>query len=236
MSLFASLLQFIRDPQNDFLGHTGDTLRMSLLSIVLAILLGAPIGVLVARRPVAAFVAASIAGVARAVPVLAFIVFLYAVVPFFHVGLTIPVIVLTLLGIPPILLNTISGLRGIDPAVVDAGRGMGMTPWQILTRIQLPLVLPVLAAGIRTAAVQIVATSPLSSIIGAGGYGEYITAGLSNLADPTELLAGGLAIALLALLTEVVLARLQRIVTPVGVRQAAPQEAVEEEGIEAQAA
>jgi osmoprotectant transport system permease protein len=99
-----------------------------------------------------------------------------------------------------------------------------MTQGQILARIQIPLMLPVLAAGVRTAAVQIVATSPLAAIIGAGGYGEYILAGISNLADPTELLVGATSVALLALATEFGLAALQRAVTPAGVRAEPPAE------------
>jgi osmoprotectant transport system permease protein len=122
------------------------------------------------------------------------------------------------LGVPPILLNTVEGLRGIDPAIVDAGRGMGMTPLQILSRIQIPLVLPVLAAGARTALVQIVATAPLAALIGAGGYGDYITLGLSNEINQSALVIGALAIAVLALLAELGMAALQRAVTPAGLR------------------
>ncbi|HKV86352.1 MAG TPA: ABC transporter permease subunit, partial [Ktedonobacterales bacterium] len=134
------------------------------------------------------------------------------------VGFTPTVVALTALGVPPILLNTVEGLRGIDPAIVDAGRGMGMTPTQILGRIQLPLVLPVLAAGTRTALVQIVATVPLGALIGADGYGSYITLGLGSEAHHSDLVIGALAIALLALLAEVGMAALQRAVTPAGLR------------------
>jgi osmoprotectant transport system permease protein len=124
---------------------------------------------------------------------------------------------LTLLGIPPILLNTIAGLQGIDPAALEAGRGMGMTPWQVLVRIQIPLVLPVVAAGVRTSAVQIVATAPLAAYIGGGGYGEYIFEGL-DLFQTVPLLVGAGCVALLALLVEGGLAVLQRAVTPAGLR------------------
>ena len=163
-----------------------------------------------------------LSGLGRAIPVLVLLVVM--VVAGVGIGFKPAAIALTLLGIPPILLNTIEGIRSIDPAVVDAARGMGMTKRQILGRIQIPLMLPVLAAGVRTAAVQIVATSPLAAIIGAGGYGEYILAGLSNLADPTELLVGATSVALLALATEFGLAALQRAVTPAGVRAEPPAE------------
>jgi osmoprotectant transport system permease protein len=215
------MLRFIQDPANQFALRTRQTLLISITPILLAMLIAIPVGILVARRPLGAFIAATLSGLGRAIPVL---VLLVIMVPIIGIGFTPAVIALTLLGIPPILLNTIEGIRSIDPAVVDAARGMGMTQRQILARIQIPLMLPVLAAGVRTAAVQIVATSPLAAIIGAGGYGEYILAGISNLADPTELLVGATSVALLALATEFGLAALQRAVTPAGVRAEPPAE------------
>jgi osmoprotectant transport system permease protein len=215
------MLRFIQDPANQFAYRTQQTLLICITPILLSMLIAIPIGILVARRPLGAFIAATLSGLGRAIPVL---VLLVIMVPIIGIGFEPAVIALTLLGIPPILLNTIEGIRSIDPAVVDAARGMGMTRRQILARIQIPLMLPVLAAGVRTAAVQIVATSPLAAIIGAGGYGEYILAGISNLADPTELLVGATSVALLALATEFGLAALQRAVTPAGVRAEPPAE------------
>jgi osmoprotectant transport system permease protein len=215
LTILANMLRFIQNPQNDFAGQTVVTLQLCIVPILLASAIAIPIGILVARRPPIAFLTAASSGVVRAIPVL---VFLVVMVPYLGIGFRPAATALTLLGIPPILLNTIEGLRGIDPAAVDAARGIGMTRRQILGRIQIPLVLPLLAAGIRTAAVQIVATSPLATIIGAGGYGDYINAGLGNLADSTELLVGAVSIALLAILTEVALAALQRALTPAGVR------------------
>jgi osmoprotectant transport system permease protein len=218
------MLRFIQDPANQFALRTQQTLLLSIVPIVCAMLIAIPLGILVARRPVAAFLATMLSGLGRAIPVLVLLVVM--VVAGVGIGFKPAAIALTLLGIPPILLNTIEGIRSIDPAVVDAARGMGMTQRQILGRIQIPLMLPVLAAGVRTAAVQIVATSPLAAIIGAGGYGEYILAGLSNLADHTELLVGATSVALLALATEFGLAALQRAVTPAGVRAEPPAEGV----------
>jgi osmoprotectant transport system permease protein len=220
------MLRFIQDPANQFALRTRQTLLICITPILFSMLIAIPIGILVARRPLGAFIASTLSGLGRAIPVL---VLLVIMVPIIGIGFTPAVIALTLLGIPPILLNTIEGIRSIDPAVVDAARGMGMTQRQILARIQIPLMLPVLAAGVRTAAVQIVATSPLAAIIGAGGYGEYILAGISNLADPTELLVGATSVALLALATEFGLAALQRAVTPAGVRADLPAESASQE-------
>jgi osmoprotectant transport system permease protein len=214
------MLRFVQDPENEFAATTRETLLICIVPIICSILIAVPLGILVARRPIPAFIASMLSGLGRAIPVLVLLVVM--VVIGVGIGFKPAVIALTLLGIPPILLNTIEGIRGIDPAVVDAGRGMGMTKPQILGRIQFPLMLPVLAAGVRTAAVQIVATSPLAAIIGAGGYGHYIVQGLSNLADPTELLVGATSVALLALGTEFALAAVQRAVTPAGVRAEPP--------------
>jgi osmoprotectant transport system permease protein len=212
------MLRYIQDPANEFALRTRQTLLLSITPILLALLIAIPIGIVVARRPLGAFIATTLSGLGRAIPVL---VLLVVMVPITGIGFTPAVIALTVLGIPPILLNTIEGIRNIDAAVVDAARGMGMTQWQILGRIQIPLMLPVLAAGVRTAAVQIVATTPLAAIIGAGGYGEYILAGIGTF-DPTALLVGATSVALLALVTEFGLAALQRAVTPAGVRVEPP--------------
>ncbi len=212
------LIAFIADPKNHFGAETVATLKLSIVPILIAIVISIPLGISLAQRPLAAFSATNISGLARAIPTLAL---LAAVVPYLGIGFKPAVFALTLLGIPPILLNTISGLRGIDPANVEAARGMGMTRWQILTRVQVPLMAPVLAAGVRTSAVQIVATVPLAgAIIGAGGYGDYIFAGV-NLLQTTPLLVGGIGTAILAFLTEIVLGQAQRALTPAGLRIAA---------------
>jgi osmoprotectant transport system permease protein len=205
---------FIRNPEHTFGGHLWVTILMSVYPILLSFVIALPLGILTARRPIAAFLSANLSGLARAIPSL---VFLAVMVPIVGVGFTPSVIALTLLGIPPILLNTIAGLRGIDPAAIDAARGMGMTRLQILQRVEMPLVLPVLAAGVRIAAIQIVATTPIAALIGAGGLGEYILAGV-NILDYVQATAGALGIVALALLAELLFALLQRALTPAGVR------------------
>lgn len=212
--IFNDLLQFIADPSNDYLGHTLDYVRICAVAIVLAIVISVPLGVAVSRNPVASFVAVNLSGLMRAIPVLAFLAAAY---PYLGFGFRPALVALAILGIPPILLNTYTGIRGIDPATIDAARGMGMTTWQIITRVQTPLVLPIIAAGVRTSAVQIVATATLAAIIGGGGYGEYIYLGLREF-DTPALLAGSLPVAVLALLVELLLSWLQRALTPVGLR------------------
>ena len=139
INLLGEMLRFIQDPANQFTYRTRQTLLICITPILLSMLIAIPIGILVARRPVGAFIASTLSGLGRAIPVL---VLLVIMVPIIGIGFEPAVIALTLLGIPPILLNTIEGIRSIDPAVVDAARGMGMTTRQILGRIQIPLMLP----------------------------------------------------------------------------------------------
>jgi len=212
--MLSGLLQFVATPANRYLEHSLSYIDLCAGSIVLAIAIGVALGVAVARRPVLAFAAVNLSGLMRAIPV---IVFLTLALPYLGIGFTPSLVALSVLGIPPILLNTYTGIRGIDPVIVDAARGIGMTQSQIVRRIQAPLVLPVIAAGVRTSAVQIVATATLAAIIGAGGYGEYILAGLYQV-DVVQILAGAVPVAALALMVELGLGWVQRSVTPAGLR------------------
>jgi osmoprotectant transport system permease protein len=216
--VFTTLVRFVTDPANAYWAHTLTYVTLCAASSALAIAIGVALGAAVAHRPVLAFLAANTSGIMRAVPVIAF---LAVAIPYLGLGFRPAAVALTLLGIPPVLLNTSTGIRGIDPAIIDAARGMGMTPWQVLSRVQTPLVLPVIAAGARTAAVQIVATATLAAIIGAGGYGEYILSGLYQV-DSTQILAGALPVAALAILMELGLSWVQYLVTPLGLRERPP--------------
>ena len=207
-------LNFILDPSNDFLGHTIDYLKVCGFSILVAIIIGVILGALVSRNAFLAFLAINASGLLRAIPIIAVLILF---VPFFGIGFEPAVIALIVIGIPPILLNTYTGIRGIDPATIEAAKGMGMTTVQIATRIQAPLVTPLVAAGIRTSAVQIIATATLAAFIGAGGYGDYIVDGF-NVFNTTELIVGAVSVAILAMLVEVFMSWLQRVLTPEGLK------------------
>jgi osmoprotectant transport system permease protein len=209
-----SLLEFISNPHNHFVRHTIDYLELCGLSIGLAMVIGVVVGILVSRNAVLGFIAVNLSGLLRAIPVLAFLI---AVLPYLGLGFLPALVALVILGIPPILLNTYTGIRGIDPATIDAARGIGMTRLQILTRVQMPLVLSIVAAGIRTSAVQIIATATLAAFIGAGGYGDYVIDGLYKL-NNIEILAGAIPVAVLAILVEVLMGWLEQVLTPAGLR------------------
>ncbi len=209
-----ALLQFYLNPRNNLIGQTATFFELCLIPIALAVVVGVVVGVLVYRNAPLSFVAVNVSNLIRAIPLLAV---LFIFVPIFKIGFLPAAVALTFLGIPPVLLNTYIGLRGVDPAAIEAARGMGMTGWQIMARVQAPLVLPVLAAGVRTAAVQVVATAPLGGLIGAGGYGDYIIDGVNSL-NTTEILAGSILVAALAMTVEVGMSWLERRLTPVGLR------------------
>lgn len=208
------VLQFITDPHNDFSGHTIQYLEICGISILLAMLFGITLAIVVSRSAVAAFLAVNLSGLMRAIPIIAFLI---AAIPILGTGNPPTIVALVVLGIPPILLNTYIGIRSVDPATIEAARGIGMTTWQIITRIQTPLVLPTIAAGIRTSAVQIVATATLAAYIGAGGYGVYIVNGIKTFKNQ-EILAGAIPVAILAMIIEVCMSWLQHILTPKGMR------------------
>ncbi len=208
------VLNFILNPKNIFWTQTLVYLQICGISIVGAVILGVVIGAAVSRSPILSFIAINLSGLIRAVPIIATLIVL---VPFFGLGLKPTLIALVLLGIPPVLLNTYTGIRGVDPAMIDAAKGMGMATWQIVTKIQAPLVTPLVAAGIRTTAVQIVATATLAAFIGAGGYGDYIVDGISVFNYP-ELIAGSIAVAVFAIIIELFMSWLQRRLTPAGLK------------------
>ena len=149
--------------------------------------------------------------VSRAIPTLALLTIFSATAIGFGDRATI--IALAVFSIPPLLTNTYVGIREVDPDVVEAARGMGLSGRSVLTRVELPLAVPLIAAGVRTAAVQVVATATLAALVGGGGLGVIINTGFGQ-QDTGQIVAGGILVAGLALITEVVLAGVQRIVTP----------------------
>jgi len=209
-----ALWQFISDPSNDFIGQTGAYLQLCGASILVAIVIGVVLGVAVSRSAILGFIAVNISGIMRAIPVIAFLIL---ALPILGLGFLPSFVALVILGIPPILLNTYTAIRGIDPAIIDAARGMGMTRWQIIGRIQIPLIQALVAAGVRTSAIQVIATATLAAIIGQGGYGAYIVDGLYRF-NNVEILAGAIPVTILAMCVEGFMGWLQQALTPAGLR------------------
>lgn len=181
------------------------------LSLGLACLIALPIAALLGHAGRGGPLAVNLSNASRAVPTFGLLI-LFAVTPI-GFGNRAAVVALTLFAIPPLLTNTYVGIRGVDRDVREAARGMGMTGRQLLRRVEIPLALPLIAAGLRTAAVQVIATATLAAYVGGGGLGRFIADGFGQ-ADPAMTTAGGVLVAALALVVELSLGALQRRVTP----------------------
>lgn len=208
MDALAATLDYVLSHRDPLAAALRTHLALSGLALGLAAGLATPLGVWSARSRRAAGVAIPAVGAVRVVPSLAVLVL---VLPYLGLGFAPALVALTVLALPPILVNTYAGFRGVDPAVVEAARGMGMSAARILTTIEAPLAAPVLLAGLRTAAVEVVASATLAAFIGGGGLGEFIVNGL-GMADSRVLLAGAIPVALLALLAEGGLGLAERLV------------------------
>ncbi len=178
--------------------------------LVIGLGLGLPLGFISARSHSASMVLINTFNGLRVIPSLAI---LFIALPYFGLSFTSAAIALTLLVIPPILISTDVAFRRIDAAIQEAAKGMGMTPLQILQQVELPLALPVIIAGIKTATVEAIASATLAAFIGAGGLGSFIVLGFS-LYDKAILLVGAIPVALLALVAEVSLNTLQQSLQP----------------------
>jgi osmoprotectant transport system permease protein len=138
---------------------------------------------------------------------------LFVTIPYFGLTFTSAALALTLLVMPPILISTDVAFRSIDSAILEAAKGMGMSPSQVLQQVEIPLALPVIIAGIKTATVEVIASATLAAFIGAGGLGSFMVLGFS-LYDNAILLVGAIPVAVLALVAEVSLSAIQRSLQP----------------------
>ena len=190
-------------------------LKLSFAAIAVACAVAIPLGLVLGHAGKGELLAISISNVGRAVPSLALIAFFVA---YIGVGFTNVMLALVLLAIPPILTNTYVGVRQVEREVIDAGKGMGLRPRQVVRRIELPLALPSIFGGIRTSAVNVVATATIAPLAGVLTLGDYILS--ANVYGPDGRLAGAMLVAALAIAVEFTFAWLQRVVQPRGLRAA----------------
>lgn len=196
--------------RSEFVGALVQHLVLVGIALGIGIVVCVPLGVLTARSRLAAVTLINGFNGLRVIPSLAI---LFVALPYFGLTVKSSLIALTVLALPPILINTDAAFRAIDPAVREAAFGMGMSPGQVLGRVEFPLALPLILAGIRTATVEVIASATLAAFIGAGGLGIYITRGFA-LYDNAILLVGAVPVALLALSAELGLGALQRATRP----------------------
>lgn len=187
-------------------------LYVSGVALAIACLLALPLAFLLGHLGKGGALAVNISNVGRAVPVFA-VLALFMVSPLRSAGYLPTIIALVLFAVPPLLTNAYVGMREVDRAVVEAARGMGMSGPQLFRRVELPLAYPLVMTGLRSAAVQVVATASIAAMVGQGGLGRIITAGF-NTYDTAQVVAGAVLVALLALLVEGALVLLGRLFSP----------------------
>lgn len=197
---------------------TWQHILLTITSAVLVIAIAIPLGILITRKPLR-FLAAPVtlvANLGQAIPVIGLLVLLavlFVKAGFFGFWLTVTTCVVY--GILPVLRNTITGIETLDPALAEAARGIGMTPWRVLTRVELPLAVPYILAGLRTTLVLVVGVATLGTFVSAGGLGDLISVGIT-LQRPILLFTGGVLAVLLALLIDWVGGLVERFLTPKG--------------------
>lgn len=189
-------------------------LSLSGAAVLLAILVAVPAGIFLTRRRRLAEPVMTAVGLLQTIPSVALLAFM---IPLVGIGTTPALLALFLYALLPILRNTYIGIRDVNPAALEAGRGMGMTSWQMLTMVELPLAFRVIMSGIRVSTVLIIGWATLAAFVGGGGLGDTIMTGFA-MVSTGHILAGGIPVTLMALLADFVLGRLEKVVTPRGIR------------------
>jgi len=217
VNTFADAIEFLGDHGGLVRDKTLEHLALSGAAIGVALVIALPLGVWLGHLHRGSFVAINISNVGRALPSLAVIAIGVALL---GLGFLNTMVALVVLAVPPMLTNAYTAVDGVEPDVVDAATGMGMSPLEVLLRVELPLALPLIFAGVRTAAVYVIATATLAAVAGGGGLGEIIVNQASY--GTAGVVAGALCVAVLALAAELAFAALQRAVTPRGLRVRGP--------------
>jgi osmoprotectant transport system permease protein len=224
MNLIHDAFVWLNDPLNwtnpdGIIARTQEHLYYSVAAVLIGVLVAWPLGIWLGHTGRGGGLVVLVANITRGIPTVA----LLAILPLTFIGIGSPPIILALavFAVPPLLANAYLGLREVDPEVRDAARGMGMSGIQLIWRVELPLAVPYLAAGLRTAAVQVVATATLATLVGGGGLGQIINLGfgLGIAAGGGQVIAGGLLVIALCMLTELLLAIVQWAVTPRALRR-----------------
>ncbi len=209
------MTEFFAAHGSDLIYKTGEHLYISLAAILLGIIVAVPLGIALSRVPKFADRFISLVGVLQTIPSLAILAFF---IPFLGVGKLPAIIALFFYSLLPILRNTYVGVRDVDKGIVEAGKGMGMNTWQSIIKMEFPLALPVIMAGIRLSTVYLIGWATLAAFIGGGGLGDFIFDGL-NLYRPDLILAGTIPATILAVIADRLLAVLETRMMPKGLRE-----------------
>jgi osmoprotectant transport system permease protein len=202
-----TLWEFMRQQSDKLVEQTVQHIGLTFISLFIAVLIGLPLGIFITRKKQFSGAILGVAGVLQTIPSIALLGFM---IPVLGIGAKPAIVALLLYALLPIIRNTYTGITGVDAAVKEAATAMGMNKWQVLFKVELPLAMPVIFAGIRTATVITVGVATLASYIAAGGLGEFIFGGIS-LNNTNMILAGAIPAAMLAILFDFLLSRLQKL-------------------------
>lgn len=210
-----AIQQFFAENGSTLIRLIWEHLYISGISLILGVVVAVPAGILLTRAGKTADVVMNVVSILQTIPSLALLALM---IPIFGVGQLPAIIALFLYSLLPILRNTYTGIAGVNPGLVDAGKGMGMTDWQLIRQVELPQAAPVIMAGIRLSTTYVIAWTTLASYIGAGGLGDFIFNGL-NLYIPELIIGGTIPVTILALITDFVLRIVENKVSPVNIKE-----------------
>lgn len=208
------MMDFLNEYGGELINKTLEHFFISIVSLAIGIFIAVPIGILLAKKKKLSNATLTTAGVLQTVPTLALLALM---IPIFGVGKTPAIIALSIYILLPILNNTILGVQSIDSDVKEAGKSMGMTNFQVMKSIDLPLALPMIISGIRLSSVYVISWATLASYIGAGGLGDFVFNGL-NLYDPMMIFAGAILVTFIALVTDYLLTLFEKRTIPKGLK------------------
>ncbi|MEC1259562.1 ABC transporter permease [Bacillus swezeyi] len=208
------MIQFLQKNGGEMLYKTWEHLYISVIAVLLGIIVAVPLGVLLTRMKKGAGTVIGVVNIVQTLPSLAILAFF---IPLLGVGKIPSIVALFFYSVLPILRNTYIGVKGVNRNLLESGKGIGMTAWEQIRLIELPLSVPVIMAGIRTSTVYLIGWATLASFIGGGGLGDYIFIGL-NLYQPEYIIAGAVPVTILAILIDYFLSKTEDKVTPEGLK------------------
>lgn len=210
-----SLLQYIIENQSQILSLLIEHIKLTAISVGLAILIGVPLGIFISYAAKASKPILAIANVIQAIPSMALLGFM---IPFLGIGTVPAIVAVVLYSLLPIIKNTYTGIENINPQTLEAAKGIGLTPFQILTKVQIPLALPVIMADVRIASVTAVGLMTMAAFIGAGGLGYLVFSGIRTV-NNNQILAGAIPACLLALLVDFLIGLVENLVMPISLQK-----------------
>ncbi|MFO3789637.1 glycine betaine/carnitine/choline/choline sulfate ABC transporter permease OpuCB [Bacillus sp. FSL K6-1003] len=208
------MMTFLQTNGGELLYKTGEHLYISLVAVVLGIIVAVPLGVLLTRMKKGAGAVIGAVNIVQTLPSLAILAFF---IPLLGVGKVPAIVALFFYSVLPILRNTYTGIKGVNKNLLESGKGIGMTVWEQIRLVEIPMAIPIIMAGIRTSTIYLIGWATLASFIGGGGLGDYIFIGL-NLYQPEYIIGGAVPVTILAIIIDYLLAVTERKVTPKGLQ------------------